>query len=192
MADNVEYLFMKGDFGYYAKGNASENWIYGNRVGCWLDGGDGDDHIYAMEGEDELIGGLGDDELNGGAGNDTYAMKLGDGFDTITDLDTTAGNTDNLAIDGVQTNQLWLRQIGNDLSIQVLGTYDGVSITNWYSGSANQIEVITAGGKTLNNTRVDNLVQAMSGVSPPPAGIGSLAAANQSRINAALTAAWQA
>jgi Ca2+-binding RTX toxin-like protein len=192
MADNVEYLFMKTDTGYYAKGNASENWIYGNRVGCWLDGGDGDDHIYGKEGEDELIGGLGDDELNGGKGNDTYAMKLGDGFDTITDTDSTAGNTDTLAIDGVQNNQLWLRQIGNDLSIQVLGTYDGVSIANWYSGSANQIEVINAGGKTLSSARVQSLVQAMSSVSPPPAGIGSLAAADQSRINAAMATAWQA
>jgi hypothetical protein len=35
-------------------------------------------------------------------------------------------------------------------------------------------------------------VQAMSSVSPPPAGIGSLAAADQSRINAAMATAWQA
>jgi Ca2+-binding RTX toxin-like protein len=191
MADNVEYLFMKGDFGLYANGNASENWMFGNNVGATLDGGDGDDHLYGKAGEDELIGSLGDDELSGGMGNDFYTMKLGDGFDTITDVDSTSGNTDTLTIAGVQTNQLWLRQIGNDLAIQVLGTYDGVSISNWYGGSANQIEVITAGGQTLTNARVQSLVQAMASVSPPSAGIGSLAAADQAGINAALAAAWQ-
>jgi len=191
MADNVEYLFMKTNTGYYAKGNVIENWIYGNGVGCYLDGGAGDDHIFGKGGEDVLIGGLGDDELNGGAGNDLYTMQLGDGFDAITDFDATAGNTDQLDIQGVQTNQLWLTQVGNDLAIQVLGTFDGASIANWFSGSANQIEQITAGGKTLSNSRVQALVQAMAGITPPAAGITTLSATDQTKVNNALTVAWQ-
>ena len=54
-----------------------------------VDGGAGDDTIWAADGDDTLIGGAGDDSIHGGAGTDT-AVFTGNASDyTITQLDTT-------------------------------------------------------------------------------------------------------
>jgi hypothetical protein len=67
----------------------------------------------------------------------------------------------------------------------------GLLIRDWYSGSANQIEVISAGGQNLTNDRVQGLVQAMSGLTPPPSGQLNLSASQQSALSTALTQAWR-
>ncbi|MDT9071177.1 hypothetical protein, partial [Escherichia coli] len=54
---------------------------------------DGNDYLFGGNKDDMLFGGRGADSLSGGAGNDTYVFNLGDGVDTISDYDTTAGNT---------------------------------------------------------------------------------------------------
>jgi len=192
MADNVEYLFMKGTFGYNATGNAQENWIYGNGNGCALDGGGGDDHIFAKEGADTLTGGLGNDELNGGLGNDTYAFKAGDGQDTIKDVDATAGNADTLAWQGINANQVWLTKSGNDLVISAIGTTDSVTVTGWYLGTSYHVESIVAGGsgKTLSDTNVQGLVDAMAAFTPPAAGQTTLPANYNTALSGIIASSW--
>jgi hypothetical protein len=92
----------------------------------------------------------------------------------------------------VAANQLWLSRQSNDLVIEVLGqTGQGVRVNNWYLGNQYHVEAITAGGQTLSDTRVDALVQAMAGVSKPGAGLGSLPAMDQAKVQTALATAWQ-
>ena len=55
----------------------------------WLLGGGGQDTLRGADGADTLEGGQGDDLLQGGRGFDTYRFTLGDGRDTLTDLDWT-------------------------------------------------------------------------------------------------------
>ncbi len=53
--------------------------------GLLLNGGAGDDHLWAGAGNDVLIGGAGDDDLRGGAGDDLYLFGTDWGADTIVD-----------------------------------------------------------------------------------------------------------
>jgi len=191
MGDNVETLFLVTDTATTAFGNNQENWMYAKAWDAWFEGKDGDDHLFGNAGSDVLIGGLGDDELIGGAGNDLYTYQLGDGFDIITDTDATAGNTDTLDLQGIQANQLWLSKVNNDLKIQVLGRVEGVVIADWYAGTANQVERMTIGTQTLGNDRVAALVQVMSTMPQPATSVSSLSTADQTRLQTALTAAWQ-
>lgn len=58
-----------------------------------LDGGGGDDVLEGGPGDDVLIGLTGRDLLSGGAGADRFVItSLGDGHDTITDLDWSEGD----------------------------------------------------------------------------------------------------
>ncbi|MET3431463.1 hypothetical protein ABIC71_000941 [Herbaspirillum seropedicae] len=139
-----------------ATGNELDNILVGNR------------------GNNTLTGGKGNDLLIGGAGNDTYAFAKGDGQDVLYDHDATKGNLDTLRFSDAKQNNLWLSKAGNDLRIDVLGTTDQVLVKDWYvggdSGSDNHVERIkTADGKTLYDSDVDKLVQAMASFAPPAA-----------------------
>lgn len=135
-----------------ATGNALDNILVGNR------------------GNNTLTGGKGNDLLIGGAGNDTYAFAKGDGQDVLYDHDTSKGNLDTLRFSDARQNNLWLSKAGNDLRIDVLGTADQVLVKDWYVGSDNHVERIkTADGKTLYDTDVNKLVQAMASFAPPAA-----------------------
>jgi Ca2+-binding RTX toxin-like protein len=191
MATNVEYLWMKTDLCYSATGSNDENWGFGNNFDNELSGMAGDDHLYGRDGDDRLSGGLGNDELNGGIGNDSYLFQRGDGGDTISDRDTAAGNVDVLAFSDVSSNQIWFQQSDSDLVIRVIGTEDAVVVTNWYGGTANQIEQIQAGGETLRNDQVQTLVQAMSAITPPATGQLTLSPAQQAQLAPALQS-WAA
>jgi hypothetical protein len=68
---------------------------------------------------------------------------------------------------------------------------EGAVISDWYLGASHQIERMTVGSQTLSNDRVNALVQVMSSMTPPASSITSLSAANQGRLQTALTAAWQ-
>ena len=50
-----------------------------------LQGGSGNDHLWAGDGNDALIGGAGNDDLRGGRGDDIYLFGTGWGRDTVTD-----------------------------------------------------------------------------------------------------------
>jgi Ca2+-binding RTX toxin-like protein len=191
MADNIEFLFIKTPMPSTAYGNDDENWMFANKGSVLFEGRDGDDHLTGSKVSDTLIGGLGDDELNGAAGNDLYVFRQGDGFDTITDTDATAGNADTLDLQGLAANQLWLSRDNDDLLIQVLGSQEGVAIGNWYLGKANQVERLTIGAQTLSSDRVEALVQVMSTMAQPATSVASLSTADQTRLQTALTTAWQ-
>jgi Ca2+-binding RTX toxin-like protein len=143
---------------------------------------------------DTLSGNTGNDTLNGGLGNDTYIFNKGDGTDTIVENDSTVGNTDVLKLSaGISFDQLWFNQVGNDLDISVIGTNDMVVVKDWYSGSARHVEQIQTvdGNRTLIDTQVQQLVQAMASMTPLAAGQTSLPPAYQTALAPVLAASWQ-
>jgi len=173
-------------------GNELDNTVVGNRGDNVLLGLAGNDLLQGADGEDTLDGGVGNDILQGGLGDDLYHFARGGGQDVIVDTDATAGNSDLLSFaSDVTCDQIWLRQVGNDLVLSIIGGTDSVAIRDWYSGSANHIEQIRAGdGKVVTDINIDALVQAMSVMSAPAAGQTLLTPAMQSQLAPVLAASW--
>ncbi len=194
LGSNLENLTLTGAATINATGNTLANTLVGNNSNNVLDGGVGNDVLYGQNGVDTLIGGTGNDMLYGGSGADTYKVRRGDGADGISEYDTAAGVRDILAFDAsagaIANNQLWFRRVGNNLEISVIGTADKVSVSNWYLGSAYHVENITAGGKTLVDTKVDALVNAMASMTPPPLGQTTLSAAYSTKLAPVIAANW--
>jgi Ca2+-binding RTX toxin-like protein len=157
-----------------------------------LAGQAGNDTLTGLAGNDTLAGGLGRDTLIGGKGNDTYLFNRGDGVDTIVDSDSTWFNADLLKVGNANSNQLWFTKAGNNLDIAIIGTTDHVVIQDWYKGSANQVEKITALGdnKTLSASKVNALVTAMSKFSAPAEGVNTLPTATQTSLTKILASSW--
>ncbi|BEP41184.1 hypothetical protein GmRootV15_17730 [Variovorax sp. V15] len=174
-------------------GGAQDDTLNGGYGADLLQGGDGNDTLNGEAGNDTLDGGAGNDALNGGAGNDTYLFGRGSGRDTVYDYDTTSGNID-IARFGVNVSadQLWFSRSGSDLSIDIIGTDNRLTISNWYASSSYRIEQFkTADGKTLLDSRVQSLVDAMAAFSPPAAGQTTLPNTHQSGLNSVIAANWQ-
>nr|WP_233170810.1 calcium-binding protein [Herbaspirillum sp. ASV7] len=130
--------------------------------------------LVGNRGDNVLTGGRGNDLLVGGTGNDTYLFAKGDGQDVVYDHDATKGNIDTFKFSDARQTDLRFSHSGNDLMIKVKGSTDQVTIKDWYlggaSGTDNHIERIkTADGKTLYDTDVEKLVQAMASFSVPSA-----------------------
>jgi Ca2+-binding RTX toxin-like protein len=166
-------------------GSSSNDIIYG---------GAGNDTLTGNAGNDILDGGAGNDTLNGGTGNDTYLFGRGYGQDTIVDYDAAAGNTDVARfLDNIASDQLWFKHVGNNLEVDVIGTTDTLTIQNWYSGAAYQVERFetSADGKALLNSQVDALVSAMASFTPPASGQMSLPPEYQAALAPVLAANWK-
>ncbi|MRR58516.1 MAG: tandem-95 repeat protein [Deltaproteobacteria bacterium] len=175
-----------------------------------LDGGNGNDVLWASAGNDQLLGGTGNDTLDGGAGNDildggsgadilkggtgndTYTLGRGYGRDTIVENDTTSGNTDIAQFSsGIAADQLWFQHVGNNLDVSIIGTNDKFSIQNWYSGSRYHVEQFkTSDGKVLLDTQVDALVSAMASFTAPAAGQTTLPQNYQTSLAPVIAANW--
>jgi Ca2+-binding RTX toxin-like protein len=83
---------------------------------------------------DTLTGNGGKDTLNGGVSNDTYQVNRGDGRGTISESDSTLGNSDTFLY-GATINPLDLVlscQV-NDLRIALHGMAERITIQNWYA-----------------------------------------------------------
>jgi Ca2+-binding RTX toxin-like protein len=171
LPDNVEGLVLTGSAPTTGTGNALNNALYGS------------------SGNNTLAGGAGNDWLEGATGNDTYLFVGGDGQDRVTDH----GGTDTLQFGAdIASDQLWFRQVGNDLEVDRIGTDDKVTVASWYADAAAHIEQFTAGnGKSLLDGQVDQLVSAMAAFAPPAAGQTSLPDAYRQALAPVLAASWQ-
>jgi Ca2+-binding RTX toxin-like protein len=175
LADNIETLVLTEFGASNGTGNAGANTITGNTAANTLNG---------LEGADTLSGGL---------GSDTYIFGRGFGLDKISENDATLLNQDRVNfLDGIAAEQLWMRKIGNSLEISVIGTTDKLTVNNWYLGGAYHIEQLQlANGLTLLDSQVQNLVNAMASLTPPPLGQTSLTAANANVLAPVFAANWQ-
>jgi Ca2+-binding RTX toxin-like protein len=132
--------------------------------------------------------------LNAGAGIDTFIVNPGTGRVSLTETPSKSGGLNQDVVrfgSGVASDQLWLRRVGNNLEVDVIGTTDALTLNGWYSGSGHVHTLEAGDGKVLNDTRVANLVDAMAAFSPPPAGQTSLPAAIAQQLGPVLAASWQ-
>jgi Ca2+-binding RTX toxin-like protein len=190
---NVENLTMTGSAPISGVGNELNNTLTANDVGNTLAGEGGDDTLVGGKGADTLLGGAGNDILNGGLGNDLYRFGSGSGADAISDVDGSIGNSDSLSIGpGISANQIWLRRVGSNLEVSVIGSKDKTTILNWYLGNAHHIEQFsTSDGKALLHSRVDALVSAMAAFKVPVSGQVTLPANYQTALNPVIAANWK-
>lgn len=145
------------------KGSGSQN-------GDTLTGNDGANVLSAGAGSDRIDGGLGNDSLDGGQGDDTYLVAPMSGMDTLTD----AGGADVLQFSGdTAYDHLFFSRLGDDLSIQIISqggsgfdAASGVKVAGWFGSDARHIETIQAGGRLLDHTQVQGLLDAMAQVVP--------------------------
>jgi len=171
-------------------GTQGDDHLDGGTDNDLLDGGPGADTLAGGAGADTLSGGVGQDSLLGGKGNDTYFFSRGDGQDVIVDTDSDLLNSDLLKLGGATSRQLWLTRSGKDLSIQILGSKDTVTVQNWFAGSANQVEKITASdGKSLSASKVQALVNAMASFTPP-ADAASLPTNTPAAVTKLVASSW--
>jgi Ca2+-binding RTX toxin-like protein len=157
-----------------------------------LSGLAGKDSLDGGLGNDTLQGGTGDDTLVGGKGNDTYLFAKGEGQDRIIDTDSTWFNSDVLKISGAATNQLWFKRTGNDLEVDLLGTQDKVFVQDWFKGSVNRLEKITAAdsGKSLSASKVNSLVSAMAAFSFDTSATSTLPSNTPAAITKLVASSW--
>lgn len=174
-------------------GQAGNDILYGQAGDDYLEGGAGEDVLYGGEGDDTLVGALDKDLLIGGMGNDVYGLDVTDNADMIDDV----GGTDKLSIgwsginlDVIQ-DQVWLRQVGNNLEVSIIGTGDQVTIKDWYSNVNKQIEVIeVTDGSQLTAANVQALVQAMAQFAPPTLGQTTLSAEQHQALDTIIASSW--
>ena len=131
-------------------GGVGSDLLYGGTGNDTLIGGAGTDALYGNSGNDILTGGGDDDTLVGGTGNDTYTFNLGDGQDTISENDATAGNLDTIRFGaGITAGDITFARSGQDLILGINGTSDQVRIQNWGHENAYRIEQIEFTGGTV-------------------------------------------
>lgn len=187
----VENLTLIGNAAH-GTGNTLDNRLVANNLGNRLMGLEGNDTITGGNGNDNLNGGRGNDYLIGGAGSDTYVFAAGDGQDVINNLSNTPDtDTDALSIEGIVREDLWLSRQGNNLVIDVTGSEDSITIRDWYANTAQQLDVIQAGGSSLYANQVDSLVNAMAAFGAPAGGEIDLNPLQRDQLNAVIAANWQ-
>jgi hypothetical protein len=132
--------------------------------------------------------------MTGGAGDDTYVLGRGYGMDTVVENDASVSNTDVAQfLASISADQIWFQKIGNNLEASIIGTGDKLVIKDWYLGDAYRVEEIktTDGAKTLLDSNVENLVNAMASFAPPSAGQTALPQHYQDALSGVIAANWQ-
>jgi Ca2+-binding RTX toxin-like protein len=182
---NVENLTLTGTTAINGTGNTLNNVLKGNSGVNSLSGAAGNDTLEGLGGADTLTGGTGDD---------TYILGRGYAADTVIEIDATTGNID-LAqfMSGVAADQIWFRHVSNNLEASIIGTPDKLVIKDWYLGTAYHVEQFktTDGAKTLLDSQVQNLVNAMASFAPPAAGQTTLPQNYQDALAGVIAANWQ-
>jgi hypothetical protein len=132
-----------------------------------------------------------------GSGDVLTADGSGDNVSVVGNNDTVTSSspeavtfTNGNSISGTVTGS------GNDLKIELLGSHSEVTVANWFASPADQLRAIQAGGMTLDNGAVGQLVQAMAtftAANPgfdPTSASGATLAHNDPGVQTAIAAAW--
>lgn len=115
-----------------------------------------------------------DNVLDAGPGNSTlsgsfagvqttYVFNVGYGQQSIANNvpDGLPGNT--LALDpGWSPDRVWFSQSGQNLLVQFIGTTDSVTINQWFTSSAYELQSISLGGRQLTTAGVNALERVMA------------------------------
>jgi Ca2+-binding RTX toxin-like protein len=117
--------------------------LSGNSGNDVLYGLGGSDALYGDNGDDVLSGGAGNDIIDGGIGNDRILFGTGDGQDVLNNYDpygATAYSDTVVFGEGIALDDLSLVKSGNHLIIQLNGSEDQITINNWFSSAAYQVD----------------------------------------------------
>ncbi|MBH0185043.1 MAG: calcium-binding protein, partial [Nitrospira sp.] len=129
------------------------------------------------------------------AGNDIYYRARGDGQNVIDDRSGTADRLQYGA--GITSSDLILSRQANDLRddlrVAIHGSTDMVTVKDWFTTPAQQIETIATGmGETVLSTQVDQLIQAMAGFTAQTGLTWEQALDQQpQQVQTILAASWQ-
>ena len=118
-------------------------------------GGDGDDTFIASPATNVT--------LQGDRGDDTYQFDQGFGQDAVVNgWSTNTGPSGQVILgSGLDPDNLWLSQSGNDLLIQALGTTSQITIKGWYANAYSQLQDLTlADGYQLTTSEIAALASA--------------------------------
>lgn len=171
----LEYLTLVGTDHINATGNALSNRLTGNSARNRLDGRRG----Y--------------DVLNGGLGADIYIMGRGYQQDRIIeDVRQTAAFEDQVQfLYNVKAEHLWFSQDQNHLVVQIIGTTDQLTVTDWFANQTYRVETFISGdGRVLDQADVQVLVDAMSAMVPPELGQLALSASQQQTLAPIFATYW--
>jgi len=96
-------------------------------------------------------------------------------------------------VSGVAADQIWFQHVGNNLEASIIGTDAKLVIKDWYLGTAYHVEQFktTDGSKTLLDSNVENLINAMASFAPPAAGQTTLPTDYQTALSPVIAANWQ-
>ncbi|WP_146115832.1 calcium-binding protein, partial [Malikia granosa] len=125
------------------QGGQGNDWIYAGDNADTLLGGAGHDSLYGEQGDDLLDGGAGNDWLAGGDGADSYVFGIGSGHDTVDASDSWydqqgVAPVDTLRIGaGIAPADLTLARVGNHLVLRLAGGNDSLTVQDYYSYSNN-------------------------------------------------------
>ena len=147
MTDNLGIAF--GTIIEKVIGGSGDDTITGNSVDNTLYGGAGDDVISAGPGDDIIYCGTGSDTVTGGMGFDEFRFYLGDGSNTITDLDVASDTCsfyelsgDKIASENITVSKNYLGEIKYSL-------VDGTNVTLTGITEAPVVKTFTVSGAVL-------------------------------------------
>jgi Ca2+-binding RTX toxin-like protein len=165
-AANVENMTMlgTGNLNSPTTTSSANNVLVGNSGNNTLNGGAGNDTIN---------GAGGTDALTGGTGTDIYQYHAGGGTDTIDNASTDA-LIDRLQFLDLASNQVAFSRSGNNLVMtSVAVSTDKVTVTNWFSATANRLDFVNFTNVEKTAAQIDALVAGGGGSfplsAPPPA-----------------------
>jgi hypothetical protein len=173
--------------------NGNSNGVtLGESTYFWVNGGTGNSVTASSYDTVTLGGGVGA-TIDGG-GNDSY--QFGSTFGaTVIDNNASGGLTAANGVigfgSGISDDDLWFKQSGNNLLIDLVGTTDQITVDNWFGGNAGaQVQEIEANGLKLDS-QLASLVSAMaiyaannSGFNPQAPGTGMPSALETTTIAA--------
>lgn len=128
---------VKGNIDEIMTGTSQADVLYGRGGSDVLFGLQGDDELIGGDGADFLHGGAGDDKLYGNQGSDTYYFNIGDGRDTIFNIDpySTLADVDVLRFNLSEENVEAIR-VGDDLLLSIKDSTDSVTIVKFFLNNA--------------------------------------------------------
>jgi Ca2+-binding RTX toxin-like protein len=154
------------------------------------------DAVTITSGSNTLIAGTGGDVFtNSGGSSNTYEFGAGFGQDTINNATSasTAANGTVAFQSGINDQNLWFQQSGNNLEIDLLGTNSQITVNNWFGSDASaQVAEIEAGGLNLDS-QLSQLVSAMATYAANNAGFNPTTATampTDATLQNTIAAAW--
>ncbi|MFH1870442.1 MAG: calcium-binding protein [Pseudomonadota bacterium] len=114
-------------------GGVGNDLVYGEDGDDWLIGGAGDDSLSGHSGNDVLDGGSGNDRLYGANGNDTYRFGIGDGQDSVSNMDWDSNKRDVVQFkDGIAPTDVSVSRQGGHLVLKIGDSQDQLTVDSYF------------------------------------------------------------